>query len=273
LILELLQIRNGNLNVSPSANGFKSTPCTIIFCQINFSKNRSKSRITSVKPCNAMSDWTKPELEKKLSGIKAAVTVPVNIRVECEQRILDLSEMMKVLSEAKLISVGECICRKRFRRCDSPSEVCFSIDREAEKLMKRGLARKITLNEAVDVLKRTHEAGLVHMTFTYKGREKPEVICSCCTCCCHSMSALVRFAMPDAVVASKYVATVNLETCVNCGRCVSRCQFKAKWTQDGKVKFDRARCFGCGLCVSTCPVNAISLEPRPASKLKNCDSL
>lgn len=215
---------------------------------------------------NRMADWTRVELEKMLNSIELAVTIPVNLRIESEQTILDLTEMERILREAKLISIGECGCRKKLHRCNAPLDVCFSLDKEAEEFVKKGLARKASLEEALDALKRSHEAGLVHVTYTFKGREKPEVICSCCSCCCQSLSALVRFGMPDAVVASKFVAALDPETCINCGKCVTRCQFRARQLENGKVKYDKTRCFGCGVCVSTCPTGSISLITRTTSE-------
>ena len=126
---------------------------------------------------------------------------------------------------------------------------------------KRG-ARRISLAQALVTLKRTHEAGLVHMAYTFKGKEKPEVICSCCSCCCHSLSALIRFGIPDHVVASDYIAQDNNETCENCGTCVKRCQFQARRIIDKKLISNPAKCFGCGLCVSTCPTKSITLTKR-----------
>ena len=209
-----------------------------------------------------MPDWTRKELEKKLSNVKLAVTIPVNLQIKGEQRILDLSEMQRILSEAKTISLGNCACREKVRGCDAPLDVCFCLEKAAENLIKKGKARKINLEEALEALKRSHKAGLVHLTFTYEGKQKPEVICSCCSCCCHSLAGLIRFGMSDAVVASKYVATFDPETCISCGKCVSRCQFKARRMENGGVKFDKARCFGCGVCVSTCPTGSISLIGR-----------
>ncbi len=213
-----------------------------------------------------MADWTPTELEKKLSNIKLAVTIPVNLRIEGTQRILDLSQMKQILNQAKLIAISDCSCRKRIRKCDAPLDVCFSLDERAAKLVEKGTAMRVSLEEALDALSRSHEAGLVHLTLTYQGKEKPEVICSCCSCCCHSLSGLIRFGMPDAVVASKYIASVNLEKCVTCGKCVSRCQFKARWMENGEVTYDEKRCFGCGVCVSTCPTSAIVLVRRKTVK-------
>lgn len=215
-----------------------------------------------------MADWTRRELEKTLNSIELAVTIPVNLRIRSEQTILDLTEMEKIFRGARLISIGECGCRRKFHRCDAPLDVCFSLDKQAEKSVKKGLAKRVTLEEALDALKRSHEAGLVHVTYTFKGKEKPEAICSCCSCCCHSMSALVRFGMPDAVVASRYIADLNPETCTNCGKCVTRCQFRARRLENGKVIYDKTKCFGCGVCASTCPTHSISLITRAVSESK-----
>jgi ferredoxin len=209
-----------------------------------------------------LKDWTKPELEKELSHIKTAVTIPVAIHIDGQQRILDLTQMERILKEAKLISLGECGCRSKLHNCSAPLDVCFSLDREAEQSVSKGLGKQVTLEQALDALRRSHEAGLVHITYTFQEKEKPEVICSCCSCCCSSLSALVRFGIPNAVVASKYIASQNDETCINCGKCVDRCQFKARQLKNGKLQFDENRCFGCGVCTTTCPTNSITLVPR-----------
>ncbi len=192
-----------------------------------------------------MKDWTKTELEKELGHIKAAVTIPVNVQIQGQQRILDLTQMEKILREARLISLGECGCRSRLHNCKSPLDTCFGLDEEAEKLISKGLAKRVTLDQALNASERSHKAGLVHITYTFQDKEKPEVVCSCCSCCCSSLSALVRFGVPSAVVASKYVASQNEETCIDCGKCVSRCQFKARQLKNKKLEFDENRCFGC----------------------------
>jgi heterodisulfide reductase subunit A-like polyferredoxin len=207
-------------------------------------------------------DWTKKELEEEYVSKMTAVTIPVEIHIEGQQRILDLSEMKSILREAKLISLGKCGCRTKLNRCDRPLETCISLDNEAEDFIEKGSGKRVGLGEALEALERSHAAGLVHVAYTFEGKEKPEIICSCCSCCCHSMSALVRFGIPDAVVASKYVTVNNQETCTNCGTCVERCQFKARYLKHDKLVYSRDRCFGCGVCVSTCPTQSISLARR-----------
>lgn len=209
-----------------------------------------------------MKDWTSKEIEENLSSIKSAVTVPVNLRFDGRQRVFDLSEMEEILREARVISIGNCGCREKLHRCDAPLDTCFSLDRGAEELISKGLAKKVSLSEALAALKRSHEAGLVHVSYVFHDKDKPGIVCSCCSCCCQSLSALVRFGVHDAVIPSKYVAETNSETCTDCGKCVERCQFKARKLENGKLTYDKSGCFGCGLCVSTCPTGSISLRER-----------
>jgi ferredoxin len=206
-------------------------------------------------------DWTEKELREKAEDM-IAVTVPVNMRIEGKQKILDLAAAEKLLRTARVISLGNCGCRERLRKCDAPLDVCLCMDREAEEAIKNGDSRAISVGKALDVLKRSHEAGLVHLAFTNRGDVKPWVICSCCSCCCHALSSIVRFNIPEAVAESERVAFQDVEKCNDCGICVERCQFRARRMVDGKLVFDRAKCFGCGLCVTVCPTEAISLVER-----------
>ncbi len=207
-------------------------------------------------------DWTREQLQTEYVEKMTAVTVPVNITIHGQQTILDLSTVEKLLRDAEVISLEDCGCRVKWHKCEAPLDVCISLDDEARDSLKRG-ARRVSLAQALVVLQRSHRAGLVHLAFTFKGKENPEVICSCCSCCCHSLGALVRFGMPDAVVASEYIAQQDYGTCNNCGTCVQRCQFKARQLDSsGKLVFNPAKCFGCGLCASTCPTKSITLIKR-----------
>lgn len=211
------------------------------------------------------SDWTREKLEDFISRM-TGVTVPVNTRLEGQQRVMDLSEVESILREAKVTALGDCYCRKEMKRCDAPVDVCVSIDGRAQSNVERGFAKRASLRQALEALTRTHEAGLVHLAFMFKDDGKIGYVCSCCSCCCHSLSAMIRFGMPGATVASRYIATNNVTTCTNCGICVDRCQFKARRLEDGRLVYDQTRCFGCGVCVSKCPTGSIVLVERRKRK-------
>jgi len=208
--------------------------------------------------------WTREELERGYVGKMTTVTVPVNISFQGGQRVLDLSEVEAILKDATLISQQECDCRKKMRNCMEPMDGCLSLDEEARDMIENHGARKITVEEGLQALKRTHEAGFVHMAYTMEGQEEAEIICSCCICCCHSLAAALEFGYPDHVFSSKLIAAQDEEACTNCGTCVPRCQFGARAMVEEKMAYERERCFGCGLCVTTCPEGAIEMVERTA---------
>jgi Pyruvate/2-oxoacid:ferredoxin oxidoreductase delta subunit len=209
-------------------------------------------------------DYEEEELRKQADDLKNAVTIPVNVKIEANHRVLDLGEVERYLRKAKKIGLQDCGCRMEKRNCDAPLNVCLSIDPSEDYLSRNAKfhPRECTLSEALDTLKRSHEAGLVHMAYTMKGDGRPTVICSCCPSCCHTLGGLLRFGIATEVLTSKFVAEERYEECVKCGRCVDRCVFGARSLVAGELVFDSSRCFGCGLCVSTCPAKAITLTPR-----------
>lgn len=207
-------------------------------------------------------DWTTEELEKKYIGKMTAVTIPVQLTIQGNQRILNMDELEVILRDAEIISKEKCYCRDKMGNCIEPMDGCIGIDDDAIDSIERCGATKITVEEAIEALKRTYDAGLVHMGYTFEGKDKIERICSCCSCCCHSLTAAIRFGYPNHVFESKFIATLDEEKCISCGLCVERCQFGARELIDEKLVFEKEKCFGCGLCLETCFENAISMIER-----------
>jgi NAD-dependent dihydropyrimidine dehydrogenase PreA subunit len=148
-----------------------------------------------------------------------------------------------------------------YHRCDKPWEVCFLLDDLGDKSVERKRARRISLIEAAEVLKKADEHGLVHMTLYQPGR-KIYALCSCCPCCCHDLQLLRQYHRTDLVARSDYIAMTDREQCTDCGKCVERCAFGARELQGGTLHYDPGTCLGCGLCVSVCPVNATVMQVR-----------
>ena len=206
--------------------------------------------------------YTTKQLKEIAEDIDRAVTIPVNISIEAEHRVFDLTEVEKILKEATRIAVQPCGCKTEYNNCDAPKDVCLSLNNEVEYALKYNGAREISVDEALDVLKMSHEAGLVHMAYVMKGEEKPGLLCSCCSCCCHTLGGLLRYGIHTHVLSSRLVAIDDRLKCINCGECVSRCVFEARKMVKGELVYKSGKCYGCGLCVSTCPVEAIKMEPH-----------
>ena len=207
-------------------------------------------------------DWTREEIQRDYVETMIAVTIPVEVKLDGSTRIYDLSQSEAILENAHIISLANCDCREKVQACDNPLDVCISLDKEAEYAISKARGKAVSLDEALAALRRSHDAGLVHISYTDKGKPSPLIICSCCACFCHSLAGLVRFELPDAVVESDSIAQQNEDACIQCGVCADRCQFQARSLENGRLLFDPVKCFGCGVCVTTCPVEAISMVKR-----------
>ncbi len=122
-------------------------------------------------------DWTREELERDHLSKFTAVTIPVGVSVVGSTRVLNLHETEKILKGVSVIALGNCGCRERMKRCDKPVDVCLTVNRAARDEIREGIARRINLHEAMDVLRRSYEAGLVHVTYTVKDKNELSVIC------------------------------------------------------------------------------------------------
>ncbi|MBM3291857.1 4Fe-4S dicluster domain-containing protein [Candidatus Bathyarchaeota archaeon] len=182
--------------------------------------------------------------------------------------VLNFDNVKKIVDSAKKITIMDCSCRKDLKHCDAPLETCMTFDEAAERNLTSDDPRThsfrphpITHEEAMEVLRKSSEVGLIHMAYVGKDNpEKIDTICSCCSCCCEPLGGILRFGMAPHLLKASAKSVDDHSKCINCGVCVDRCHFGARKIVDGELKYDQSRCFGCGVCVSTCPTNAISLN-------------
>jgi len=170
--------------------------------------------------------------------------------------ILPYECVSAVIENARRVVVQRCPCRTRSRRCNNPTEICFSFDDLADYVIERGLGREVTKEEAMKLMNHAEDIGLVHQT---TNSTKVNVICNCCTCCCSLLRSLVHFGKKMATVQSRYRSVVDPTLCNGCGTCLKRCHFGAITFENDKAFIWADRCFGCGLCTIKCPEKAISL--------------
>ena len=193
-----------------------------------------------------------------------ATTIPVHLDIDIRQTVLDLSEAERILREATSIALGPCVCRSTEQNCDAPVDTCLSLNSASERTVENEEGfRYVDVGKALEVLRESHRAGLVHLAFRKPDAEVTE-FCSCCSCCCWFLNKLKQFDYPAAVVESSHSAQHLPEQCIACGTCVEKCQFDA-WLpaeNGGKPTLNPEKCFGCGVCVSACPANAIAFLPR-----------
>ena len=82
------------------------------------------------------------------------------------------------------LMLGPCSCREVFRNCDNPInvEIMLSLDGNIFVEERPDDYRKISKEEAKEILRDCHQRGLIHSIV--KCRDEFYAICNCCTCCC-----------------------------------------------------------------------------------------
>ncbi len=211
-------------------------------------------------------DTDYPALLELVTAIKLPSfmrVIPIGETIEARNQVLAFEDARKMLENADSIAVTTCVCRKLMKRCDGPLEVCLQLNRGAEYNIKRGTGRKVSLDEAIAILKISEAAGLVHMTENTTG--KSNVLCNCCNCCCEMLRFATNEKTKGVLAPSRFQAKVDAEMCTSCGMCVEICPVEAiALNADDIAEVIKDACIGCGLCATACPVEAIGLfEVRP----------
>ena len=191
-------------------------------------------------------------------------TVPVNTSIDHKLEILPYENVEELVKAQDKFLVAPCICRKEKKLldegCEKPEESCLVFGRGAELYHDRGIGRLIDQEEALDILKKAADAGLVLQPSNSKDIVN---ICCCCGCCCGVLRTIKQHPKPASIVSSPFICEAEQETCIGCGVCVKRCQMDALRLEDDKVVLDPDRCIGCGLCVPTCLTDSLSLVRKP----------
>jgi NAD-dependent dihydropyrimidine dehydrogenase PreA subunit len=190
-------------------------------------------------------------------------TLPIEEEIPLEQEALPYERVTTIVEAAQSFMVQDCICKKEKelldQRCDKPMEVCLAIAPLPGLFDDHPTGKVISKEEAISLLRKCEEEGLVHLTANVQSGHI--FICNCCGCCCGVLRSITELgATAASAINSRYYAQIDADECIDCGLCLEeRCQVKAIEEGDDCSRVIRERCIGCGLCITTCPVEAISL--------------
>jgi len=205
--------------------------------------------------------------------------IPVEQKLDTKAEILTFERVSQYIKDARSIAVINCVCRSTFDHCEKPLEVCMNFDSTADYLVKHRGARYVSYEEALEILKKAEEAGLVHITNNQQ--QKPNFICNCCPCCCGFLRGLTELNNPRTLTKSNFQPQINKEKCTLCESCIKICPMGAIYHHyphnddltDNLIKIEEERCIGCGLCSSKCPKEAITMirvkEEIPVEKARD----
>ncbi|MBI4965539.1 MAG: 4Fe-4S binding protein [Desulfomonile tiedjei] len=208
--------------------------------------------------------------KKGLGQMPPLRTIPVNKSIDHLWPVAPYEDVKKIIETKAKIAAANCICRMQQglldKGCDKPLEVCLQFGSHAQYYVDKGMARFITQEEALGIIDKCDEAGLVPQPFI---SQDAGGMCNCCGDCCGILRSIKMDPKPAERVLANYYAAVDPDACSACETCVDRCQMEAIKVGDNEVAVvDRDRCIGCGLCVTTCPSEALSLQAKPESERK-----
>jgi H+/Na+-translocating ferredoxin:NAD+ oxidoreductase subunit B len=193
-------------------------------------------------------------------------TIPVSKSVPHERYVSTYDDVRQIMQSVEgQIAVANCVCRQSRdvigTGCTHTSlrETCLIFGAMAQQHLDIGSARRITKQEALEILEKAEEAGLVLQP---ENVQRPHYVCCCCGDCCGVLTTLKRFPRPAEFYVSNHRVTVDQERCNACEACSDRCQLSAITIADGTARVDLDRCIGCGNCAVCCSVHAIRLVKK-----------
>lgn len=203
--------------------------------------------------------WSRQKTQQKR-------VIPVSKSISAEMNIMPYEKAERIIERQKKILAAPCICRKEERTagngCDKPLETCLMLGGSAYFYEENGIGRPVEQNEALQILKKGIEAGLVLQP---SNSQNPMVICMCCGCCCYVLKNLNRLEEPARVACTNYFVTISPGDCTGCGSCEEICQMGAISIEGETAAVNPARCIGCGLCVTRCEFEAAILKKKEES--------
>ena len=165
------------------------------------------------------------------------------------------------------IAVGTCYCRHAAQLRDEdvhgmPSDVCMWFGNMAQYAIERLGVRRMSKAEAMDVLNRSEEAGLIHMS--RNTTEEIEFICNCDRWHCGTVKNVLKQSKPALFFNSGFQPRFDADLCTACETCIERCPPEALAMGENDVPVvDLDRCFGCAVCATGCEFEAISMATKP----------
>jgi ferredoxin len=275
VVLDLVHPRTGKRSyvLSPPVVGF-----------FEYSLMRAKDAIPKKRMAEALHAYTHgdPAFAREAFGHdtvvgRALVHEPELGEAELPD-VLAWERASEVVGSARRWAVSLCFCRHKAEHlgeaCGAPMDNCLSLNGGAEFVIRRGFGREIGKAEAMELLGRAREAGLVQIADNVKSR--PTFVCNCCGCCCEQLQAITRWGIA-AVNPSGFVPRHDAEVCAGCSRCARACPVgaiamvprreRAERKNALGPRIDLERCIGCGVCAGACHKDALELarggRPRP----------
>ena len=176
--------------------------------------------------------------------------IPVEKAIETENEAVGLEKISYWLHKYEgKYAKSMCSCRASRQYMgegcgDDPESWCIAVGDMATYIVETGRGEYITYDEAMEIFKKAEDNGFVHQITNIDGEDKIFAVCNCNVNVCNALRTSQLFNTPN-MSRSAYVARVETDQCVACGRCVEYCPAGAVklgqklCTKDGPVEYPR----------------------------------
>lgn len=154
--------------------------------------------------------------------------IPVEKAIEAENQSVSVEHISHWLDKYDgKYAASPCSCRLSRRTfdegcADDPEDWCIGVGDMADYLVETKRGHYITREKVLEILKHAEDNGFVHQITNIDGENKIFAICNCNVNVCYALRTSQLFNTPN-LSRSAYVARVEADKCVACGRCVEYC--------------------------------------------------
>lgn len=153
--------------------------------------------------------------------------IPVEKAIEHVNQSVSVEHLSHWLDKYDKYAISQCTCRRQQEMRGEGSgeingEFCIGVGDMAEYQVDRGMARYVSYDEVLEILKRGERHGFVHQITNIDGEGKIVGICNCAPGVCNALRTSQLYNTPN-LSRSAYRAHVEKEKCVACGKCVEVC--------------------------------------------------
>ena len=176
--------------------------------------------------------------------------IPVEKAIPNGSKSVSVEHLSHWLKKYDYFSVGICSCRRaQSKRGEGSGDIedfwCIAVGDCARYCDETGKDGKtVTYDEVMEILQRAEDEGYVHQITNIDGEDKIFAICNCAPGVCYALRTSQLFNTPN-MSRSAYIAHVDKEKCVACGKCVEVCPAGAAklgqklCTKNGPVEYPK----------------------------------
>lgn len=176
--------------------------------------------------------------------------VPVEKAIPAQSNSVSHEHLSYWLNKYEIYATVPCVCRMSKEIIDEGAgedyeDMCIAVGSMARYAVETHRGHYITYDEVMEILQRAEDQGCVHQITNLDGDQRILGICNCSPATCCAIRASQFFNCRN-LSRSAYVAHVDTENCVACGKCVEVCPVGAVklgqklCTKDGPIQYPKA---------------------------------